>query len=32
MEGMKPKSFWQKPEGITGMITAAMIVVGLSIC
>lgn len=28
MEGMKPKSFWQKPEGITGMITAAMIVVG----
>jgi phage shock protein A len=28
MEGMKPKSFWQRPEGVTGFITMAMIVVG----
>lgn len=28
MEGMKPKSFWQRPEGVTGFITLAMIVVG----
>lgn len=25
---MKPKSFWQKPEGITGGITMAMLLVG----
>ncbi len=28
MEEIKPKSFWEKPEGMTGMITLAMLIVG----
>ncbi len=28
MENMKPKSFWQRPEGVTGMVFLAALVVG----